>query len=301
LIISQNNGELIEDNTIKGGKLSKLVVLYSTEHRDLDNNVDTHVKVFDKISDSCIISLYTWTNEDVKVPELIKKYPHVFVTADNKHILDGYHVNKIYTRKHLIGKSFVESTQKALENSEKLYKETYGVEMPMDQVIIRLRPDSKITNIDKFPFPPMNEDYFYMGTWNTAHRVYNKDQREIDFGIMYTTKRALLNIFKIPTFDIRPEEDVSDNLRVIDDGSSRFFEFDLYFILKRMLPDLKIIFTYDIHLALRNGTYFLTDQEYIPLDYSLPSPSPGALQDLYEGSPSPGSIQYLKNEIKMIE
>ena len=83
-----------------------------------------------------------------------------------------------------------QSTEIALNNAKILFKETYNIEMPNDQVILRLRPDAYIMNIENFPIIK-NGTNFYASMWNILHRPYYYNAPETGDIIALTTRQTL--------------------------------------------------------------------------------------------------------------
>ncbi len=168
-----------------------LVILFSTKYREWNNVCDNHLKMIEYIADGreCVIGIHCWKEENTpsEPPESLRKYRYKMTTTTQipvKYDFMGEHIAYEYIR---------QSTKLALENAESLYYEIYKRNMPMNQPIIRLRPDAYIGEIERLPIITNLENY-YISTWNYGHRKYSKDSPETGDIFCMTDKQALLAI-----------------------------------------------------------------------------------------------------------
>jgi hypothetical protein len=269
-ILNESGDGLVTDDTLVIGTVNPLVVLYSSSYRDWDMDIakNSQVAVLDKIAGdrkNCIVGIHYWEQDNKDTPPDVIQELNNKTTISYDTVWDEFNNSKVgdspnsswMSNKTRIFKQIFNSTKLAFENAEKLFKETYGYEMPMDQIILRFRPDIIINDVDKFPLPPTNEKYFFMGQWHYAHRPnFDKLNKEIDPIFFYTTKRALLDIFKIDNIDIGIEHDTPWKAKEgesVVPGKFHIFESDLYESIVRAFPDMKIIWTFDSKLMVWKG------------------------------------------------
>jgi hypothetical protein len=73
---------------------------------------------------------------------------------------------------------------------EQKFKERFGYDIPLNQKILRMRPDVLIENPKTFPkFPDCDEDLYYMTMWNCFHpRSGFKPAPEVGFKLLLHIK-----------------------------------------------------------------------------------------------------------------
>lgn len=245
--IIDNNDNLIEKE-YKNEPKKPIVVLYSCLNRYWDKTIDNHIKIIKKTTNNDInnvlIGIHYWNDLSAQIPEQIKNMKFKSSTSENIFDEDKTIQNINIRNGKLVLKRFIHSTKIALENAEKLYREIYNTEMPMEQQIIRFRYDVYIDDVDKFPFPLIDEDNYYLSNWNTEHRSYDKNKKEIADAVFFTTKKALLNIINVDmdTF-------IKDNYIIeINTNELVYHEHILYLLLKKI--GIKIIFDFNLKLYL---------------------------------------------------
>lgn len=193
-----------------------LVVLYSTTWRRWDETCPSQVEVIDKLANGqdVIMGIHYWSemiqtfhiNSYGKAPSeppapLLKwPYKHTVTSQDRSFI---ERIARSIRHRHAWGTAYIlESTRMALENAEALWRERYGTEMPDDQPILRMRPDTILTDVDAFPEMPQGDD-FYVSNWDRGNRpVWNPAAPEVGDIICLTTKKALKKLVNIKLEDI---------------------------------------------------------------------------------------------------
>ncbi len=186
----------------------KLVVLFSTQYRTWNKTQENHINLIRHICDSeenCIVGIHYWdTNigngysdsepSETNLPIMIQKLKHKSSHTPN--------LSKYIFCSQI--ESIIHSTKIALENAKSLYRELYSKEMPDEQLILRIRPDVLITDINNFPKNIPNDNSF-VNLWNTLHRCYNPVAPEAGDTVVLTTKQV---IEKICNIDINNIDDI---------------------------------------------------------------------------------------------
>lgn len=193
-----------------------LVVLFSTSWRRWEDTWPSQVALIEKLSQGrdVIMGIHYWSEmihtfhinsygrapEDI--PEPLRKWPYKHsITTQERPFIERIARNIRY--RHAWGLAYIiESTRLALANAEALWKETYGTEMPDDQPILRMRPDTVITDVNGFPDFPKGDD-FYVSNWDHGNRpIWNPQVPEVGDIICMTTKKALKKLVSVPVEDI---------------------------------------------------------------------------------------------------
>ena len=193
--INENDASLTDIN-IETNKVDSLVVLFSTQYRTWEKCCENQIDLMKHIStdiNNCIIGIHYWNDVNIPPPTKMQELNIKYSTSDNFIFLN----NESYIQQWF--KRFQYSTKFALDNAEQLYIEKFGKQMPDEQPILRLRPDFVVENIQNFPLPPINEDNYYISTWNTIHRPVAEVNKIEIVDIFITNKKTL---FKILNFDI---------------------------------------------------------------------------------------------------
>jgi hypothetical protein len=240
--INESDASMTEIN-IETKKVDKLVVLFSTQYRSWENCSNNHIKLMNHLCsdiNNCIIGAHYWNDVDKPPPLDMQKLNMKHSTSDNVANDDSVaNIQKWFKR-------FQYSTKKALDNAEQLYFEKFKIEMPVNQQILRLRPDFIVEDIEKFPLPPVNESNYYISTWNTQHRP-NPEINNLEITDIFITDKA--SLLKILQFDIE----------TLKKKEGAFVEHVFY----DMLKELKIQILYDFNI--KHGA-MLYDKYNIP-DY----------------------------------
>lgn len=228
------------------GIVKPIVVLYSGMYRTFDAVFETHhLNVLKQITnndlDSCIVGMHTWEKDgESDNPEqpneaILKNIKNIKYTKTNDPCnyikTDRYHYPSTIDNNYR--KVFMErwsySMNIALKNAKEIYLRIYGIEMPENQPILRLRYDTIFMQIQQNPFPypllneeilPLNE-YFYFSHNNTA-RPYNKDIKEVGDLFFYSNKKTVEKMI----------EKYNHNFVYIDRLSPDFIEHTFYNWLK---------------------------------------------------------------------
>jgi len=239
--INESDASMTEIN-IETKKVDKLVVLFSTQYRSWETCSNNHIKLMNHLCsdiNNCIIGAHYWNDVDKPPPLDMQKLNIKYSTSDNIANDDSVaNIQKWFKR-------FQYSTKKALDNAEQLYFEKFKIEMPVNQQILRLRPDFIVEDIEKFPLPPVNESNYYISTWNTQHRP-NPEINNLEItDIFITDKASLLKILQFDSETLKKKE-------------GAFVEHVFY----DMLKELKIQILYDFnikHGAMRYDKYNIPD------------------------------------------
>jgi hypothetical protein len=175
---------------VKQERVERLVVLYSSAYRVWDKAVDKHIEMFDKIADDYVIGIHYWSEDSPETPprQILEK-KNKFSRSPN--IVDSSETNQesqVYLRNYL--KRYIYSTKIALENAESIYKETYGTEMPDEQIILRLRPDACMKEA---VLPAIDDNYFMSLVTYTQPEL----RSQTFLTIHYCTKGALVKLLNI--------------------------------------------------------------------------------------------------------
>lgn len=180
---------------------SPIVVLFSTHYRTWDVAADCHIEVLRKLTNDdlsrCVIGIHVWDGDGVPQhpPERIRQLSYIMTrTKQTKH--DDDLGILLYIN---------ESTKLALNNAEELYVMRYKSDMPDDQVIVRLRPDSYVDDIDNTIHTyALHETHgSYTSIWNLNHRGSNEKAPEIADTMYYTTKGVLRRLFDVPIEELK--------------------------------------------------------------------------------------------------
>jgi hypothetical protein len=227
-------------------KTGAIVILYSCANRYWEKTIENHLKIIDKLTQNdkneAIIGFHYWKeneNDNVKFPLEIKDFNQKGTITEDPF---GYSFNNECEKAIIILKKFIYSTKIALENAESVYFNLYKKDMPNDQPILRFRYDTIIDDIEKLPFPIKNKDNYYLSIWNTKHRKYDKNNKEIADALVITTKGALIKILNVEINDFLKEN--SDEIQRMN----CFHESILYFLLTKL--NIEIIFDFNIKSSL---------------------------------------------------
>lgn len=193
-----------------------LVVLFSTSWRRWEDTWPSQVSLIEKFAkeQDVIMGIHYWSEmintfhinsygkSPSKPPEPLCKWPYKHTVTFQEHSFIEKIARNIRYR-HAWGLAYIiESTRMALENAEALWRERYGTEMPDDQPILRMRPDTIITDIENFPEFPSGDD-FYVSNWDHGNRPHwNPNAPEVGDIICLTTKKALKKLVYTPIEDI---------------------------------------------------------------------------------------------------
>jgi hypothetical protein len=195
---------------IKQEKIDRIVILYSTQYRTWDKTTPIHLKWFEKICNDCVLGIHYWSDDgspETPPPDIMKlkhkfsRTPNIIPKSDNSNQASLVHIIPYLKR-------YFYSTKIALENAEEIYKQTYGSEMPDDQVIIRMRPDILLPDNDNIELPPIEKNYF-MSLVSYVEKQYRSQTFDC---IHYCTKDSLL---KLINTDI--DKYIEDNYKVLQD------------------------------------------------------------------------------------
>ena len=249
--INDKTKQLTKINIKTGIIKTPLVVLYSTQYRTWDKICDNHIKYLKHITGgdmtNVLFGIHYWRDER-DVPPAIQQFKYKSSMSDNvsDEMPTDHEKYGIYIKANIMWfRRFGYSTKIALQNAEQLYLETYGVEMPLNQMIIRLRPDVHIDDIDILQLPLLDKDDYYISNWNTDHRDYNQDNPEIADAVFYTTKKSLLAIVNTNV------ENFMESLyqQEILNKDSGFFMEHLFPILLQQL-NIPMIFDFNLNLSI---------------------------------------------------
>lgn len=193
-----------------------LVVLYSTTWRRWDDVVESQCDLIQKLAgdQDVILGIHYWSEmihtfhinsygkAPAEPPEQLRRWPYKHTVTEQERPFIERIARNIRVR-HAWGLAYIiESTRRALENAEALWRERYGTEMPEDQPILRMRPDTIITDVDSFPTFPKGDD-FYLSNWDRGNRPqWNPAAPEIGDIICLTTKKALKKLVETRIEDI---------------------------------------------------------------------------------------------------
>jgi len=248
-----------------------LVVLYSTQYRTWDITCDNHIEYLKHITggdlSNTLVGIHYWT-DDRDVPPAIQQLKYKSSMSDNnvsEEMPADYEKYGKATKYSIIWfRRFIHSTKIALQNAEQLYQDTYGVEMPLNQMIIRLRPDVHIYNIENIQLPLLDEDNYYISTWNTDHRDYNSEYPEITDVVTYTTKKSLIAILNTDIDNFM--EDLYQQL-ILYESCDIFVEQLIVILLQKL--NIPMIYDFNLKLSLlrSNGEMtILSNEKYIDLE-----------------------------------
>lgn len=163
------------------------VILFSTHYRTWEHTAQFHLEFINKIADGeCVVGIHVWDGPGVpnEPPVPIRGLPHI-MTKTSQVPLDEYFSSHLY---------IMESTREALNNARELYKRQYGIEMPPDTRIVRMRPDAYILDMESAVRATINNttDNTYVSIWNTAHRPKISIAPEIA-DVLYVTSCDVLD------------------------------------------------------------------------------------------------------------
>jgi len=221
-----------------------IVILYSCANRYWEKTIENHLKIMNKLTQNnlneAVIGFHYWKeNDNVKFPLEIKDFNQKGTITEDPF---GYSFNNECEKAIIILKKFIYSTKIALENAESVYFNLYKKDMPNDQPILRFRYDAIIDDIENFPFPIKNKGNYYLSIWNTKHRKYDKNNKEIADVAIITTKGTLIKIVNVDIEKFLEEN--SDEIQHMN----CFHESILYFLLTKL--KIEIIFDFNIKSSL---------------------------------------------------
>jgi hypothetical protein len=195
---------------IKQKKIDRLVILYSTQYRTWDKTTPIHLKWFEKICNDCVLGIHYWSDDGSPEtpPPDIMKLKHKFSRNPNNIIIksENDQANLKYIIPYL--KRYFYSTKIALENAEEIYKQTYGSEMPDDQVILRMRPDVILSDNDNIELPSNEQNYFM----SLCTYVEIQARNQTFESIHYCTKDSLLKLINTDVDDY-----IENNYKTLQD------------------------------------------------------------------------------------
>jgi hypothetical protein len=191
-----------------------LVVLYSTAWRQWDGAVASQVELIERLAHSqdVLLGIHYWRDMPHRSsqatygrapdtpPAALHRWPFRHTITENT-----YETTRFFRDQAAWSIAyFLESTRHALTNAEALFRETYGVDMPDDQHILRLRPDVLIRSHETFPaFPTDAADMYYISNWDrTCRPHWDPAAPEAGDIVCLTTKKALGHILNQPLEDM---------------------------------------------------------------------------------------------------
>lgn len=224
-----------------------IVVLFSTHYRTWDSTASHHVKFIKKLVkydiSNVVVGINVWAEPGIPdvPPKSIQELPYLMTKTYQMPHEDKY----AYFTSHLF---IMDSTREALKNAEKLYLHRYGVEMPWNTTIIRLRPDTFIFDIDRVvQSVDVSNDIGlrYISIWNTIHRPQNDKAPEIADALYFTSRQALTLIIGVRKEMLHEyfQEKRDEGLQV------SFHEQYLYHAIKR--AGVTVIFNHNLRLGLQ--------------------------------------------------
>jgi len=152
------------------GIVKPIVVLYSGMYRTFDSVFETHhLQILKQITnndlDSCIVGMHTWykngnggDNPDKPNDSILKNIKNIKYTKtdDPCNYIKTDPINYTNTMTNNYKNIFMErwsySMNEALKNAKEIYLQIYGIEMPENQPILRLRYDTYFMQIQQYPF-----------------------------------------------------------------------------------------------------------------------------------------------------
>jgi hypothetical protein len=254
-----------------------LVILYSTACRLWDKTIDNQMELINKLTDTPIFGIHYWKeiifkritdypNGGISIgqeqtgiapdfpPEQIQAhiYKHSITSQSNEFRQGIIKYAQCTDYGALVFLYIIISTKEALENAEKAYKEKFGIEIPDDQIILRLRPDIIVKGIEsyveyiEYMQQHINKDLL----WCTTERPNTSLQT--DDCLCITTKKIMK---KLTDIDLRMIEPICNKYR--QTGRRVHSPEEYLYTLLEEIGAVKINFTKDmkVYFKLENDGF----------------------------------------------